>query len=99
MTTFIHPMNAGYTETVGVGSVILTALLGPLYLVYVRAWFAALLTLVIGGPLLAFLTMATASGGNVAAVILCYVIGSASWGLAMVPLIEKSYLRRGWKLA
>ncbi|CAO3453854.1 hypothetical protein [Azospirillum argentinense] len=97
MATFAHPMNAGYTESVGALSVILTAILGPLYLLYVRAWFAALITLFIGYPLAVMIATFAASSGSTWAGPLCYAIAALSWGLAMVPLIEKSYLRRGWK--
>lgn len=97
MPTFIHPLNEGYRESTGAGTVALTMLFGPFYLLYLRAWFAAFLTVAIGTPAVIIVTMMAGSSGSVGAMAATYLFGSFGWSIAMLPLIEKSYLRRGWK--
>jgi hypothetical protein len=99
MPTFVHPLNEGYRESTGTGTVILTMLFGPLYLLYLRAWFAAFLSVFVGSPLIMAVVMLSASSGSVAAMLATYLFGAFGWAISMLPLVEKSYLRRGWRSA
>ncbi|BBK37686.1 hypothetical protein STAQ_27640 [Allostella sp. ATCC 35155] len=98
---FANP-TSGYTETVGLGSYLLTLCLGPFFLAFRRAWLAALVTLVLGpiaigagiaiaGHLTTSEAAFHASGGWA---------GLAAWALwcaLMQPLLATAYLKRGWR--
>ncbi|QCG93969.1 DUF2628 domain-containing protein [Azospirillum sp. TSA2s] len=97
MPTFVHPLNEGYRESTGASTVALTMLFGPFYLLYLRAWFAAFLSVVVGAPAVITVTMIAGSSGSFGAMVAAYFSGILGWSIAMLPLVEKSYLRRGWK--
>lgn len=84
MAVFENPMN-GYRESIGVGAVLWTLLFGVFYLAYKGVWGWAFI-----GFFAALLLGAVTAG--VGAFIVWILLAFAAPGL-----IEKTYLRKGWK--
>lgn len=91
---FRNPAN-GHIETVGIGTILLGMLLGPLYYMFQGAWSAVLASVLVGWicPVIGF-----AAGARMtpAMAIAGAFIGSLFWSTLMAKLIARNYLRRGW---
>lgn len=84
MAVFENPMN-GYRESVGGSAILWTLLFGVFYLAYKGAWGWAFI------GFLAALLLGSVTFG-VGALVVWVLLAFAAPGL-----VEKSYLRKGWK--
>lgn len=98
MILFEHP-ESGRRATVDGTTWFLTVLFGPFYLAYLRAWAAMVLTLVIALPLMTLAAyLALLASASAAVALVAYFAAAGAWGLIVMPLVERTYLRRGWRI-
>jgi len=94
--TFMHPSKNGYTETVGLDMLVPLMLLGPIYLIYKRAWVLALiLSPIIAISVLIVVGFVASAIGGWAAFIVWFIVLAGAY-IGMLDYIAENYLKRGW---
>jgi hypothetical protein len=93
---FEHPANNGLVEEVGLDSLMYTAILGPFYLLFKGAYFAAFLTFIISSPV-CILVPALMSKGDFWLFLFFALCWLFFWSWCMQPLIANAYLKKGFR--